>query len=45
VINYLRASDLERALLLNFGTPKVQVRRLILTEEYRRGATSWPLSI
>jgi GxxExxY protein len=36
VINYLRATDCDRALLLNFGVPRLQIRRLILTEEYRR---------
>lgn len=30
VINYLRASRLERALLLNFGTPSLQHKRLVL---------------
>lgn len=35
VINYLRASDIERALLLNFGTPKFQVKRIILTADYK----------
>jgi GxxExxY protein len=35
VINYLRATRFERALLLNFGTPKLQIKRLILTSEYR----------
>ena len=35
VINYLRATEHERALLLNFGTPRVQVKRIILTGEYR----------
>jgi len=36
VLNYLKASQVELALLLNFGTPKLGIRRLILTEEYRR---------
>jgi GxxExxY protein len=35
VINYLRATELERALLINFGTKRLQIRRLILTGEYR----------
>jgi GxxExxY protein len=37
VINYLRATEISRALLLNFGTPKLQIRRLVLSEEYRAG--------
>jgi GxxExxY protein len=37
VINYLRATDLERALLLNYGTMKLEVRRLIVTQEYKTG--------
>ena len=36
VLNYLRATNIERALLINFGAPRLQVRRLILTSEYRR---------
>ena len=35
VINYLRATALERALLLNFGTLRLQIKRLILTPEFR----------
>ena len=29
VLNYLRASELEVGLLMNFGTPRVQVRRVL----------------
>lgn len=36
VINYLRATELEKALLFNFGTPRLQIKRLILTEEFKR---------
>jgi GxxExxY protein len=36
VINYLRASELERALLLNFGAPKLQIKRLVLSAHHRR---------
>ncbi len=31
VLNYLKASHLERALLLNFGTPRLECRRLVMT--------------
>lgn len=32
VINYLRITGLERAVLLNFGTPSLQYKRLVLTQ-------------
>jgi GxxExxY protein len=35
VINYLRGTELTKALLLNFGCARLQIKRLILTEEYR----------
>lgn len=35
VLNYLRGTRCEVALLLNFGTPRLQIRRFILTAEYR----------
>ena len=43
VINYLRATEIERALLLNFGTPKLQIRRLVLTAAYRMQEAPEPL--
>ena len=38
VINYLKASGLNRAILLNFGTPRLQYKRLVL--DLRQSATS-----
>ena len=36
VINYLRITGLERAVLLNFGTPSLQYKRLVLSADSRR---------
>ena len=36
MINYLRATGLHVALLLNFGTPRLQVRRLVFEHDDRR---------
>lgn len=33
VINYLRITGLERAVLLNFGTPSLQYKRLVLSQK------------
>lgn len=38
-LNYLRASDLPACLLINFGTPKVQIRRLHPSPSWK--AHSW----
>ena len=44
VINYLRATDLEKALLLNFGAERIQIKRLILTAD-RKSRTMQPSNI
>ena len=40
VLNYLRATGLHRALLLNFGATRIQIKRLVLGEESSKGPTS-----
>jgi len=37
VLNYLRATQLPVGLLLNFGRPKLQVRRFVLGEKLKGG--------
>lgn len=33
VLNYLKASGLERGILLNFGTTRMEIRRLVMTRQ------------
>lgn len=36
VLGYLRASRIEHGLLINFGSPKLQIKKLALLEDYPR---------
>jgi len=40
VINYLKATSCERALLVNFGAPRLEYKRLILSRHLRQSASS-----
>jgi len=31
MLNYLKATGIERGLLLNFGSPRLEVKRMVLT--------------
>jgi GxxExxY protein len=44
VLNYLRATHCERALLVNFGSPRLQYRRLILTND-QKGLSGPPVEL
>ena len=38
VINYLKATDIERGLLINFGTAKLEYQRLIRSADFHKGS-------
>ena len=40
VINYLKVISLERVLLINFGTPKLQYNLILSKNHLRKSATS-----
>ena len=39
-INYLKATNFERALLVNFGAPSLEYKRLVLASPLRKSASS-----
>jgi GxxExxY protein len=39
-INYLKVTGLSRALLLNFGAPRLEYKRLVLSSHLRQSASS-----
>ena len=40
VINYLKATRLPRAMLLNFGSARLEYKRIVLTQSYLRPSAS-----
>lgn len=40
VLNYLKATRLERGLLFNFGTPSLEFKRLVFSKKHAGGPTS-----
>jgi len=40
VINYLKATSCERAILVNFGAPRLEYKRLVLSHHLRQSASS-----